>query len=81
MRVEHIKENSRTFIDNYNTLTGTISVGTRAGDYNTSPRLSAIYSFDKNKLLKMIYGKTFRYSDDSFDPEETQTYEVNYLIY
>lgn len=79
LRAEHLKRYARTFINNFGTPLATTNTTSRAGTRNQSPRLSAIYSFDEYNMIKLMYGKTIRYSDDQFLPEETQTYEINYL--
>lgn len=80
LRSEHLQRYTRTFIDNFKMPGESIASGNRAGKHNQSPRLSAIYSFNDNNTLKLMYGKTIRYSDDKFLPEETETFELNYLL-
>jgi outer membrane receptor protein involved in Fe transport len=80
LRSEHLKRYNRTVIEDFGAPGENIIPSVRTGKHNQSPRASIIYSFDSQNMLKFMYGKTIRYSNDKFLPETTKTYELNYLL-
>lgn len=62
-------------------LPGQSTFGDTRGDIQTtSPRLAAIYSIDRNNVIKFLYGEANRLGDDELDPEITKTTEINYIF-
>lgn len=51
----------------------------RDGFTNNTPRIAAIYTIDNTNILKLMYGEASRVSEDSFEPEETKTIEINHV--
>jgi len=45
----------------------------------TSPRLAAIYEFDRSNVVKLLYGEANRLANDQLNPEVTKTTEINYI--
>ena len=52
---------------------------TRGDNQSTSPRLAAIYAYNKHNVVKFLYGEANRRSDDTLNPEITKTTELNYI--
>ena len=79
LRYEKLGSYTRTFTDFLGEASEVSISGERGDISNTSPRLSAIYTLNENNLVKLMYGKATRLSDDTVSAEITETYEINYL--
>lgn len=80
LRYEQFKSYNRTVIEEGGQPGESTNISDLGDINSTSPRLSTIYTFNQNHLLKFMYGKSARLSNDRFEAEETETYEVNYLF-
>jgi len=79
IRFEELKSYNRLFIADAGSGSANKIESDRGNIHISSPRLAAVYNYDKNNIFKLMYGESSRISDDNFDPEETQTIEGNYL--
>ncbi len=79
IRTEELLDYKRVFIGSSGSGSESVSVADRGNIHITSPRFAAIYTFNENNILKLMYGISSRMSDDNYAPEETETLEANYL--
>ncbi len=78
-RFESISKHDRMGIEDGGTPQESQFGGEQGGQDTSTPRIALVYAPKKHHTVKVMYGEANKIANDRFDPEESNTFEINYL--